>query len=152
MEESMNRSLLIFVIIILTCASSALAQAGGAAGKIPAPSVPPPSVNAQPAPAPDRQPEEDCGCEVKAMPDVLAVVNGVRITNMEIDKSIKESVDSLQNKVIEARRRELHLQINSRLLEAEARKRGISSAKVLEDEVIAKVKKPTEAAAGAGCG
>ena len=145
----MNRSLLIFVIIILTCASSALAQAGAGAGKIPAPSVPPPSVNAQPAPAPDRQPEEDCGCEIKAMPDVLAVVNGVRITNKEIDKLIKESVDSLQNKVIEARRRELHLQINSKLLEAEARKRGISSAKMLEDEIIAKVKKPTEAEARA---
>jgi protein-disulfide isomerase len=147
MEESMNRSLLIFVIIILTCASSAFAQAG--AGKIPAPSAPPPSVNAQPAPAPDRQPEEDCGCEIKAMPDVLAVVNGVRITNKEIDKLIKESVDSLQNKVIEARRRELHLQINSKLLEAEARKRGISSTKLLEDEIIAKVKMPTEAEARA---
>jgi len=145
----MNRSLLIFVIIILTCASSALAQAGAGAGKIPAPSVPPPSVNSQPAPAPDRQLEEDCGCEIKAMPDVLAVVNGVRITNKEIDKLIKESVDSLQNKVIEARRRELHLQINSKLLEAEARKRGISSAKMLEDEIIAKVKKPTEAEARA---
>jgi hypothetical protein len=80
---------------------------------------------------------------------VLAVVNGVRIINKEIDKLIKESVDSLQNKVIEARRRELHLQINSRLLEAEARKRGISSARVLEDEVIAKVKEPTEAEARA---
>ena len=145
----MNRSLLIFVIIILTCAPGALAQAGGGAGKIPAPSAPPPSVNAQPAPAPDRQPEEDCGCEIEAMPDVLAVVNGVRITNKEIDKLIKESVDSLQNNVIEARRRELHLQINSKLLEAEARKRGISSAKMLEDEIIAKVKKPTEAEARA---
>jgi protein-disulfide isomerase len=149
MEEFMKRSLLIFVIIILTCASSALAQTGPAAGKIPAPSVPPTSVNAQPAPDPDRQPEEDCGCEVKAMPDVLAVVNGVRITNKEIDKLIKESVDSLQNKVLEARRRELYLQINSRLLEAEARKRGISSARVLEDEVIAKVKEPIEAEARA---
>jgi hypothetical protein len=37
----------------------------------------------------------------------------------------------------------------SRLLEAEARKRGISSAKLLEDEIIAKVKKPTEAEARA---
>ena len=95
----MNRSLLIFVIIILTCASSALAQAWRPRRKdFGAERPPPPSVNAQPAPDPDRQPEEDCGCEIKAMPDVLAVVNGVRITNKEIDKLIKESVDSLQNK------------------------------------------------------
>jgi protein-disulfide isomerase len=149
MEKSMNRSLLIFVITILTCASGALAQAGAAAGKISAPSVPPPSVNAQPAPKLDRQPEEDCGCEAKAPPDVLAVVNGVRITNKEIDELIKESVNSLQRQVIEARQRELYLQINSRLLEAEANKRGISSTRMLEEEVIAKVKEPTEAEARA---
>src|SRR6266498_3081855 len=147
MEESMNRSLLIFVITLLTCAPGALAQAG-AAGKISAPSVPPSSVNAQPAPKPDSQPVEDCGCEAKAPPDVLAVVNGVRITNKEIDELIKESVNSLQRQVIEARRRELYLQINSRLLEAEAKKRGINSTKMLE-EVIAKVKEPTEAEARA---
>jgi protein-disulfide isomerase len=149
MEESMNRSLLIFVITVLTCASGALAQAGAAAGKNSAPSVPPSSVNAQPAPKPDIQPEDDCGCEAKALPDVLAVVNGVRITNKEIDELIKESVNSLQRQVIEARRRELYLQINSRLLEAEAKKRGISSTKMLEEEVIAKVKEPTEAEARA---
>jgi protein-disulfide isomerase len=149
MEESMNRSLLIFVITILTCASGALAQAGAAAGKISAQSVPPPSVNAQPAPKLDRQSEEDCGCEAKALPDVLAVVNGVRITNKDIDEPIKESVNSLRRQVIEARRRELYLQINSRLLEAEANKRGISSTKMLEEEVIAKVKEPTEAEARA---
>jgi len=148
MEESMNRSLLIFVITLLTCAPGALAQAG-AAGKISAPSVPPSSVNAQPAPKPDSQPVEDCGCEAKAPPDVLAVVNGVRITNKEIDELIKESVNSLQRQVIEARRRELYLQINSRLLEAEAKKRGINSTKMLEEEVIAKVKEPTEAEARA---
>jgi protein-disulfide isomerase len=149
MEKSMNRTLLIFVITILTCASGALAQAGAAAGKISAPSVPPPSVNAQPAPKLDRQPEEDCGCEAKAQPDVLAVVNGVRITNKEIDELIKESVNSLQRQVIEARQRELYLQINSRLLKAEADKRGISSTKMLEEEVIAKIKQPTEAEARA---
>jgi protein-disulfide isomerase len=149
MEEYMNRSLLIFVITILTCASGALAQAGGGPGKISAPSVPPQSGNAQPAPKPDHQPEEDCGCEAKAMPDVLAVVNGVRITGKEVDNLIKESANSLQRQVIAARRRELYLQINSRLLEAEANKRGISSTKLLEEEVIGKVKEPTEAEARA---
>jgi hypothetical protein len=86
---------LIFVIIILTCAFDAWAQTGGAAGKISAPDAPLPSVNAQPAPGPDRKPEDDCGCEIKAMPDVLAVVNGVRITTKEIDKLIKEGVSIL---------------------------------------------------------
>jgi protein-disulfide isomerase len=56
-------------------------------------------------------------------------------------------VAKLQRQVIEARKRELDLQINSRLLAIEAKRRGISPTKLLEQEVVAKVKEPTEAEA-----
>jgi hypothetical protein len=88
---------------------------------------------------------DDCACESQVLPAVLAVVNGVTITRRDIEKATGESVRKLQNQVIEARKRELDLLINSKLLASEAKKRGISTAKLLEDEVVAKVKPPDQA-------
>ena len=90
---------------------------------------------------------QDCGCESQPLPDTLAIVNGVKISAGDINKSIGESVSQLQQQVIDARKRELDLLINSKLLALEAKKRGISTVKLLDDEVVAKVKKPTQAEA-----
>jgi len=102
----------------------------------------------QPQTPTDGKKEEDCGCEVKA-PEEVADVNGVKIFITEIDGPIKEKSQELQNQVIEARKRELDLQINAILLEAEAKKRGITAIKLLEQEVMSKAKAPTEAEAQA---
>jgi protein-disulfide isomerase len=91
----------------------------------------------------------DCGCEDKTLGDVLGVVNGVKITKQDLSAETRSRVDQLQREVIEARKRELDLQIDSMLLEAEAEKRGVSSSQVLKDEVVAKVQAPTEAEAQA---
>src|SRR5262245_49026147 len=88
--------------------------------------------------------DDDCGCEVKTPSDALAVVNGVKITPKEVDDSIKKQVDELQNRVIEARKHELDLEINTRLLEAEAKKRGMTSSALLEKEVVSKVKRASD--------
>lgn len=87
---------------------------------------------------------EDCACESQVLPDALAIVNGVRITRRDIEKATEKPVNQLQGQVIEARNRELDLQINSRLLAIEAKRRGISTTKLLEQEVVAKAKEPTE--------
>ena len=89
----------------------------------------------------------DCGCESQVLPAIIATVNGVTITPRDLEKAIGESVRNLQNQVTEARKRELDLLINSKLLAAEAKKRGISTAKLLEQEVVAKVKPPAQAEA-----
>src|SRR2546423_132732 len=88
---------------------------------------------------------KDCGCEAGPLPEVLATVNGVRITQRDISPEVRERVADLQRQVVEARRRELDLQINSRLLEAEAKRRGLSTVKLLEAEVVARAQEPTEA-------
>src|SRR5215467_10924185 len=93
--------------------------------------------------------DDDCGCEVKTPSDVMAVVNGVKITPKEVDEAIKKQIDDLQNQVVQARKHELDLEINTRLLEAEAKKRGISSSTLLEREVVSKVKRATEEEASA---
>lgn len=91
----------------------------------------------------------DCGCEDKPLPDVLGVVNGVKITKQDLSAETRKRVEELQQQVVEARQRELDLQIDSLLLENEAKKRGVTPSQVIKDEVIAKVQTPTETEAQA---
>ncbi|MDT7540822.1 MAG: hypothetical protein QOE33_726 [Acidobacteriota bacterium] len=112
----------------------------------PAATTPHPALTPTPAP---KAKADDCGCEVETPPDVLAVVNGVKITSKEIEGSISDKVQELQQSISEARKRELTLQINSILLEAEAKKRGMSTSKLLEAEIVTKTTEPTEADARA---
>ena len=88
---------------------------------------------------------EDCGCEDKPLPEVLSVVNGVKITKQDLSPETRSRVDKLQQQVVDARQRELDLQIDSMLLESEAKKRGVTPSQVIKDEVIAKVQPPTDA-------
>jgi hypothetical protein len=92
---------------------------------------------------------EECACESQPLPATLAVVNGVTISARDIEKATGESVLNLQRQVVEARKRELDLMINSRLLDAEAKKRELTTAKLLEVEVVSKVQPPTQADAQA---
>lgn len=91
----------------------------------------------------------DCGCEDKPQINVLAVVNGVKITKQDLSIETRNQVSLAQDTVIVARNRELSAQINKVLLDAEAKRRGLTSAKLLELEVTAKVTEPTEADARA---
>ena len=107
------------------------------------------SAATQPAPVTPSKPADkkdaDCGCEVKAPPDVLATVNGVKVAIKDVDEPIKDRVQEIQNQVIEARKRQLDTEINTRLLEAEATRLGTTADVLIEREVAQKVKQPTEA-------
>ena len=92
---------------------------------------------------------QDCGCESKPLPEVLSIVNGVKITAKDLDADTQSRITELKRQVVEARKAELDLQINSKLLEAEAKKRTITSTKLLEEEVVKKATEPTEADARA---
>ena len=91
----------------------------------------------------------DCGCEDKPLPELLGVVNGVKITKQDLSPETRARVEELQRQVVEAREREVDLQIDSLLLESEARKRGVTPSQIIKDEVIAKVQAPTDAEAQA---
>ena len=84
----------------------------------------------------------DCGCESQSLPETLAVVNGVKISSNDIKKATVDSVNQLQQQVIDARKHELDLMINSKLLALEAKKRGVTTTALLDQEVVAKVKRP----------
>jgi protein-disulfide isomerase len=131
---------LLMIPFVLAGACPALAGGGRPAGPQSQPAAAQTPTVAKPVPKPD----DDCGCDVKTPTDVLAVVNGVKISPKEVDESIKKQIDDLQNQVIQARKHELDLEINTRLLEAEAKKRGITTTALLEKEVVSKVKRATE--------
>ncbi|HEY0080707.1 MAG TPA: thioredoxin domain-containing protein [Pyrinomonadaceae bacterium] len=91
----------------------------------------------------------DCGCEAKPLPEVLAIANGIQVTKSDLSQQTRQRVEQLQRDVVEARRNELNLIINTKLLNAEAKKRNLTSAKLFEQEVLSKVTDATEADAQA---
>lgn len=141
----MSRLLLILLITSVSYTQQALAQTNpGAARNTQATTAAPPAPPSSVTPPPEVK-DENCWCEAQVLPEVLATVNGVRITSRDVNTTVGERVSALQRQVVEARKRELDLQINSRLLEAEAKKRKVTTVKLLEDEIVAKVKDPTDA-------
>jgi protein-disulfide isomerase len=145
----MNRLLMLFLIATLTCAS-ALAQTPATSNKG-AKSEPASAATTKPSGIPfsaiPAAPKEDCGCEARGLPETLAVVNGTEITARNVEQQVGARVLELQHQVVAARKHELDLQINSRLLKTEAKKRSTTEARLLEEEIITKVKAPTEAEA-----
>ena len=91
----------------------------------------------------------DCGCEEKPEINVLAVINGVRITKKDLSIDTTTQVSIAQESVITARSQALNQLVTKTVLDAEAKRRGLTVAKLLELELTAKVKEPTEADARA---
>jgi hypothetical protein len=91
----------------------------------------------------------NCGCEVKPQINVLAVVNGIKITKNDLSIDTKTQVSLAQDEVIAARDQAVIRLINDKLLEAEAKRRGLTTTKLLEQEVKDKLVEPTEADAKA---
>jgi hypothetical protein len=86
----------------------------------------------------------DCGCENKPQINVLAVVNGIKITKQDLSIDTRTQVTLTQESVIAARSQAVTQQINKMLLEAEAKRRGLTPDRLLELEVTAKMVEPTE--------
>ncbi|HEU4873441.1 MAG TPA: hypothetical protein VFT44_10110 [Pyrinomonadaceae bacterium] len=91
----------------------------------------------------------DCGCEEKPEINVLAVINGVKITKKDLSIDTTTQVSIAQESVITARSQALNQLVTKTVLDAEAKRRGLTVAKLLELELTAKVKEPTEADARA---
>ena len=90
------------------------------------------------------QTSQNCGCEDKPQINVLAVVNGIKITKQNLSIDTRTQVSLLQETVIEARNNAINGLITKTLLQAEAKRRGLTTDKLYEVEVIAKVLQPTD--------
>jgi protein-disulfide isomerase len=102
------------------------------------------SAQQKPAATVDVKKEVDCGCESRVLPDPVATVNGVRIALQEINAAISDRIADARAQLDEARRRELDMQIAMRLIEAEAKRRALTPAQLIEQEVLSKTSPPTE--------
>ena len=78
-------------------------------------------------------------------PVSIVVVNGRTITSSEFEPAARESIESVDRKIAESREDLLDLQINTLSLQAEARKRGITTERLYATEVSSKLVQPTPA-------
>jgi protein-disulfide isomerase len=77
--------------------------------------------------------------------ETLATVGGQPVTEDDLLPSIASKLISLRNLEYQMKKQALDNLIDQRLLEAEAKKKGISADKLLEQEVDTKVGEPTDA-------
>ena len=98
---------------------------------------------------PQATPPVNCGCEDNPKMEVLAVVSGTKISKEDLSAATRSKINLAHDTIVDARNRALDFQINSLLLSAEAQRRGVTTTRLLELEVSAKVVPPTEAEAQA---
>ena len=125
---------LLLILLLWSVAPSQTAKRRGPARKPSTTNTQPQSAQpvAQPTPAsrPARPP---------AAPVALVVVNGQTVTTAELEPTLRQELESLDDKIAEAKRSVLDLQINTTLLELEAKKRRIDTHRLYELEVSTRV-------------
>jgi protein-disulfide isomerase len=112
-------------------------------GARPAPAKTEPAQPAVTAPATTPEPVTEPR-EPKA-PIPVAVVNGQTITTADINPSARSDYEALDDKIEAARKQVLDLQINTLLLELEAKKRRVTSQALYDAEVTKRITEPTQA-------
>src|SRR5262245_9248155 len=90
------------------------------------------------APTPTPEPPPAASRAPKA-PIPLAIVNGQTITTADINPSVRSDVEALDDKIASARTQVLQLQINTLLLDLEAKKRKITSQQLYDAEVTKRI-------------
>ena len=135
----MNLKLLCFLLILLAW-SPVLAQRSKRRGAVRTPVVtkPQPQPTVQPA-ATTKPAQQPTG------PVSLVVVNGQTLTTTDLQPASRQALEGLEEKLAEARAAVLDQQINTLLLQAEAKKRGIDTARLYELEVVRRVPAITQA-------
>jgi protein-disulfide isomerase len=78
-------------------------------------------------------------------PTQLVVVNGQTLSTADLEPAVRQELESLDDKITEARRNVLNVQINTILLQVEARKRHIDTHTLYESEVVKRIPVPTPA-------
>ena len=78
-------------------------------------------------------------------PTPILVINNQTLTSADLDPAVRQELEGVEQKIAEARRSVLDLQINTILLHAEAKKRGIDSHRLYETEVSSRATMPTPA-------
>ena len=103
-----------------------------------------PAVQPSASPTPTR-PTSPTRPASPAAPVSLVVINGQTITTADLNPQLRQEVEAVEQKIAEARQTVLDLQINTILLQVEAKKRRIDSHRLYETEVSRRAGMPTPA-------
>src|SRR6185295_6163197 len=140
MSQAMKKiAPLLLIVFLWSAAPGQTAKRRGAAVRKPnVTTTPQPQPVAQPTPTP--QPPRP-----PAAPTSLVVINGQTVTTADLDPALRLELERLDDKIAEARRSVLDLQINTTLLDVEAKKRRIDTHRLYELEVSSRVPTATPA-------
>ena len=83
-------------------------------------------------------------CQTNSGSERLAEIDGTIVTRIDIDKSGGKQLRALRQQLYQVERQKLDEHIGAMLLTHEAKKRGVSVATLLEEEVNSTVKPPSE--------
>jgi protein-disulfide isomerase len=122
------------LLLILLLWSTAPSQTAKRRGTTRKPTSQPQSTQPVAQPTPINQPARP-----PAAPVALVVVNGQTVTTSELEPALRQELENLDDKIAQARRGVLDLQINTALLELEAKKRRIDTHRLYELEVSNRV-------------
>ena len=128
--------LFIFLLLLTAATDAAQRRRSGRPTATPQASPAPPSANpiATPVAGVPSGP---------VVPVGIATVNGQTLTTADLDPQIRKEIDTLEDKIAQARRDILDVSINTLLLDLEARKRKLSTAQLFNLEVTKRVPEPT---------
>lgn len=111
-----------------------------------------PTTNRKPVAAPQPQPTAQPPASLTparpttpATPRPIVTINGQTFTSSDFDPPTRKEVESVDEKIAEARQSVLDLEINTLLLKVEAKKRRIDSHRLYETEVSSRATMPTPA-------
>lgn len=121
---------LLLILLLWSTAPSQTTKRRGTARKPNATTTQPQSAQPVAQPTPANQPARP-----PAAPVALVVVNGHTVTTAELEPALRQELELLDERIAEARRGVLDLQINTILLELESKKRRIDTHRLYELEV-----------------
>ena len=135
-RQAMKSTISPLLLLLLLCstAPSQTTKRRGTARKPGTTTTQPQSSQPVAQPTPASQPARP-----PAAPVALVVVNGQTVTTAELEPNLRQELEHLDDKIAEARRGVLDLQINTTLLELEATKRRIDTHRLYELEVSSRV-------------
>lgn len=87
--------------------------------------------------------QEPCDCETQR-PEALAVVNGIKILTADVERQASPLTTQLRALMDATRAQALQNLIEGRLVEVEAKRRGVSVSELMRSEVFSKVEEPIE--------
>lgn len=133
------KSRIIPLLLMTLLWSPVLAQTGKRRGAVRKPGV------TRPQPQPVAQPPAAARPAPAQQPFSLVVVNGQTFTSADLQPAVRQELESLDGKIVEARAALLDLQINSALLQVEAKKRRIDNRRLYELEITSRIPPITQA-------